>query len=1117
MNKKYLSVILFSALMLGTAGTVTSCKDYDDDIEALNQRVEAVETLVNQLQTQIQNGAVITNVTSTDNGVTVTLSNGNSFTLTNGTNGVDGVDGKPGSVVTIGENGNWFIDGEDTGLPSRGEQGPQGEQGEQGPAGEVSASVYYVPGTEGDADGYWIKVTVQNGQTTEEVTTLSWKPAGTVVAVWDTEAQELIFSNVLDANGETTTVVVPLASTLKSLVFDVDDANAIYMDGVESMEYKWIPYRAIEISNAATTGTVGGNNYTVLEAANNYQNLAEKPSFIEPWQTYAYHMNPTSAIVSTFKDNLSLISEDKDFVSTRTADAEPAVRFSTRTNNPENGRLYVDIKMTGREVMNQAWSVGDAEIGYYQITNNTNKITSLALQAKQNNVGTVDTVITSDYAGVYSSQIKVKALAYQTTNGALRYAADATQHSVPNVSNGAHLYYMVKDAVENDPTVKVAYDNVQGVNLNQLVATHWTSNSASSFGNDGKPQVWDTDEELAQYNLKYNFELVDLTIGTNVTSESDNSILREESGEFFLRASRVDSQTGEPTGEVGIETVGRTPLVRAELINTENNEIVAIGYIKFLIVEDILPKYTSDFDVKDMYYSCADQDDRLTWAETQTELLGLTAQTSKETFDALYQLETAGGLAVQYVRTGTEGNYKFEPATTAEVLGEIAEVTDPEHPTTTCLQWTVSQADFVNFRPTNGSLTTTVVRCVRYVGRVGGNTSDTRQPIYVPISVTLHYPQGVLGNKINEYWYAENSLSHGTHEIHLNVEVPGTTTDHGNAADCEFINDLDYVFQVNETLGHAVSPFGSTLVNNNAPTFGVAAEFTEFQDEDLAYIYYFSAANNGVTVTGNSGTNYTLRVANATTYDDYDTAYLPSGVEYNNTGLYANTVAPANLIAEIDQTTGVVTYQHTAAAEDLLNYVSHDDLENTLTAIIGVAAFNECSNLLPLADKEFDALFLRPVDVEGGERDYFVDGVDASDEEAWAYVLDLVKLEDWRDRAFVSDYLSYFNYYGVTDIIVDTDEITTNLNNAGLAQDQWPLLSSVSTAVGFTYVPGTPNSVPAANATLAQLRTHYGELRYWNNTANVQEFQVRIPVTVRYTWGDIDTYIVCTVERTTQN
>ena len=61
---------------------------------------------------------------------------------------VVGIDGQDGHTPTIGENGNWFINGEDTGLPSRGErgeegmpgpdgpEGPQGPQGEQGPAGE---------------------------------------------------------------------------------------------------------------------------------------------------------------------------------------------------------------------------------------------------------------------------------------------------------------------------------------------------------------------------------------------------------------------------------------------------------------------------------------------------------------------------------------------------------------------------------------------------------------------------------------------------------------------------------------------------------------------------------------------------------------------------------------------------------------------------------------------------------------------------------------------------------------------------------------------------------------------------------------------------------------------
>ena len=46
MNKKFLSVILFSALMVGTAGTFTSCKDYDDDIDQINNESVSYTHLV---------------------------------------------------------------------------------------------------------------------------------------------------------------------------------------------------------------------------------------------------------------------------------------------------------------------------------------------------------------------------------------------------------------------------------------------------------------------------------------------------------------------------------------------------------------------------------------------------------------------------------------------------------------------------------------------------------------------------------------------------------------------------------------------------------------------------------------------------------------------------------------------------------------------------------------------------------------------------------------------------------------------------------------------------------------------------------------------------------------
>ena len=57
-----------------------------------------------------------------------------------GGSGGDGSDGTPGSVVTIGNNGNWYIDGVDTGTPAQGSAGPIGATGSIGATGAIGAT-----------------------------------------------------------------------------------------------------------------------------------------------------------------------------------------------------------------------------------------------------------------------------------------------------------------------------------------------------------------------------------------------------------------------------------------------------------------------------------------------------------------------------------------------------------------------------------------------------------------------------------------------------------------------------------------------------------------------------------------------------------------------------------------------------------------------------------------------------------------------------------------------------------------------------------------------------------------------------------------------------------------
>ena len=119
MNKKFLSAILFGALMVTSTGTFVSCKDYDDDIDAINKELTDVKSQIAALQAKVDAGKWITSVSSNAAGVTINLSDGSSLNITNGKDGQNGAqgeagkDGKDGSVVEV-KDGVLYINGEAT-------------------------------------------------------------------------------------------------------------------------------------------------------------------------------------------------------------------------------------------------------------------------------------------------------------------------------------------------------------------------------------------------------------------------------------------------------------------------------------------------------------------------------------------------------------------------------------------------------------------------------------------------------------------------------------------------------------------------------------------------------------------------------------------------------------------------------------------------------------------------------------------------------------------------------------------------------------------------------------------------------------------------------------------
>ncbi|MBO4995801.1 MAG: hypothetical protein J6C78_07555, partial [Muribaculaceae bacterium] len=909
------------------------CKDYDDDIDALNKRVEAVETLVKELQSQIQKGAVITDVTKTDKGVTVTLSNGNTFELTNGINGQDGT---PGSVISINSDGYWCIDGKPTQYKAQGEKGDKGDKGDKGEPGDKGetggiAPVYYYPGTTGAEDGYWVKVTVaEDGTETKEITNVKWTVADTskgVVAIWDNG--KLILRNV---GGTDKDIIVTTSTDLRSLVFEPE----MVLDGQNAMEYKYIPYKPYTVNAEIEGGMLvhqvkTATGYDAKEVAYKVKGeavQAEAWTFLNPTWPKNYWLNPREAVISEYtQKNLGTSSNDLDFISTgRAAAAAPTAKFYGLQEKDGDMQMIVGITMKGELVKTQEESDPNQLGIFYPAKSDKAKITDLAVQAPLDEGKTE--IVTSTYGSVYASQLAIEAIAYNTTSYANDYiiatkefetdklVGAATVHGTPK-ENGRHLYGTAKDAAENSATVELAYNNATGIDLNELVLTHAAANSARSWNSK---KIWDyTNADLKARGMKYAFERVNFSIGSNATEQSQNHAVIEQgaNGHYYVIACGVQSNSDtnildcQPDLSLkakAVSSVGRTPLVRVELRDTVNNKIVKVGYIKIKIVAPENPLETPLFNLGDYFYKCENATKTITWHAIESKLLETTRNTSKETFDATYEVvKGSDGSVMQWVKTNElDVNGKPTWTNASLTIGTITEIPNDGAETTDVFSWTITRQDFVNCVGHDTYPVINETRWIKYAPKKYlGNSNFNVEPVYLPIQITLKYPKAVMSNKIAKYWYAEGSMNPASDALsadqrqvlHANVEVPSTTTDE-NGASCNFMFSIDSRFELNK-IGHSdlhqwatasttatfdntnwasvqnyICWFGETsnAGAENAPKFtiqpdawnpaldwNVLTNFSTFSEDNLVYFYYFTLGNK--TATGVSGTTYTLKTA----------------------------------------------------------------------------------------------------------------------------------------------------------------------------------------------------------------------------------------------------------------
>lgn len=113
MNKKrnFAKAALLSVLLCGIASpTFVGCKDYDDDIDGLQEQVNTLNKNFEELKKLVNDGKTITSVTPITGGFKITFSDETSYDIVNGKDG----SASAGSVVEV-KDGHLFIDNVDKG------------------------------------------------------------------------------------------------------------------------------------------------------------------------------------------------------------------------------------------------------------------------------------------------------------------------------------------------------------------------------------------------------------------------------------------------------------------------------------------------------------------------------------------------------------------------------------------------------------------------------------------------------------------------------------------------------------------------------------------------------------------------------------------------------------------------------------------------------------------------------------------------------------------------------------------------------------------------------------------------------------------------------------------
>ena len=612
MNKKFMNALLFSAALL-SAGVVTSCKDYDDDIDELRELINQNATLGETLQTQLNTlqSAAQAAQTAADNAAAEAKA---------AAAAADEAKAQAAAAQSAAEQAKadaiaaaaadleaykaevtellgakadaTALDELDSRLTQElADLAGKIEGIESGLADEITSALdvritsntneinnikdLLATLTAGATDlevqkatlekyaallsenGLQADITEVSGRIDDAVTEINTLKSKVEANTTDLNAAKAdintlktdvagIRSDITEINGDLSQLHILVAARLNSITF----APNAFVDGVEAIVFNSLEYG--DMKDYKETQDLAE---AILPASYSTAALA----------TASYHFNPSS---------FNLDNADYQYI-----DRQVEV-ITTRSNVAATNLLQIE----GTPVANVEKGTVDFQLRRLDTPNTSDgnaldKVNTVALQATLKgdavDEGESNVVITSPYVRVYDDVINQTEL----------FISD--KESLETVGDAAHFATTVTGAQQETPRYEFVYD--KEFNLKDLIAT-----CANKEDDDADLH---NAFDVEAYKLSYRFAVAETEypVKTDATVTNQQTVVQckdAENGVFVI------------TDGFGRETIGRTPILRVELVD-EAGRVVRRGFVKVKVVAEKAADYVAGI-VKDLTYDCAD-------------------------------------------------------------------------------------------------------------------------------------------------------------------------------------------------------------------------------------------------------------------------------------------------------------------------------------------------------------------------------------------------------------------------------------------------------------------------------------------------------------------------------